>query len=94
MDLKINDMLVQSLTLIACPENDPDLIAGYFIFTHDCAHYIYVKESFRKLGVAAELFKASGLSVKGLTVSHLTQSIINLDFANDYQFDFNPFKVF
>jgi len=91
MDLKINDLIISSIVLVACPESDPDLIAGYFIYSHNCAHYIYVKESFRKNGVANELFKESGLQAKGLLISHISKDILNINSIKDLSFELNPF---
>jgi GNAT superfamily N-acetyltransferase len=54
--------LIQSPTshcLIAAYENDPDTILGYIVGwpTERVLHFIYVKEKFRKLGIATRLME-------------------------------------
>lgn len=61
MDRRINDLIAESVVLIACPEDDPDTIVGYLIYVHEILHYIYIKRDFRMMGIANELVKSSGL---------------------------------
>lgn len=93
MDRKINEMILSSVTLVAVPENDTDLIAGYIMFTYDCCHYVYVKNDFRKMGVATELFKAATLPKEGLVVSHINKTTLEIMQHLSISFDFNPFKL-
>lgn len=93
MDRKINEMITQSLVMVAVPEEDPDLIAGFIIFTYDCAHYLYVKQNFRNMGVASELFKKSELPRTGLIVSHINARALDMMGYLTIKYEFNPFKI-
>lgn len=42
---------------IACTKSDPDFIVGYAIFKGDTLEWVYVKELFRKQGIATILVK-------------------------------------
>jgi len=60
-------------TLVATPANDPDLIAGWICGYGQTLHYVYVRYSMRRLGIAAALAAAAGYDpTKPITVSHLT----------------------
>jgi GNAT superfamily N-acetyltransferase len=97
MDRKINAMLAQSITLVACPESDPDVIVGYVIFTNDCLHYIYVKKSFRGMGVGTDLIKSCTFEPdesgrRYVTASHLTQEGVAM-LNRLFLWSYNPYKV-
>ena len=60
---RLNKMLDSGQVTVACSPEDPDQILGYLI--HGLAHgksvlhYIYVKHTFRRLGVARALLAAT-----------------------------------
>lgn len=67
--------------LMACDPEDPSVIYGYLVYEklntdlHNWGyvlHYAYVKSPFRKLGVGAELLKASELDPNRCALSHWT----------------------
>jgi GNAT superfamily N-acetyltransferase len=80
----------RSIVKIACLKEDPDIIIGYSILSGDYSsvHWVYVKEKFRKRGVAKSLLPKYPTAVTHLTV--LGKSLLN-------KFEtppiFNPFKV-
>lgn len=69
---------------IACLADDPDIILGYSVYKGSNLQFIFVKKSYRKLGVGKLLYP-SGIE----TVSHLT------DIGNSIRLKlglkFNPF---
>lgn len=68
-------------TLIAHPRNDEDTILGYMVceaLSTPVVHFVFVKEAFRKMGVARALLKASGMSVERLAFSHWTYPVDEL----------------
>jgi hypothetical protein len=50
----IQDILDDGSTVInvACLKDDPDVILGYAVYAMDRLHYVHVKASWRKIGVA------------------------------------------
>jgi GNAT superfamily N-acetyltransferase len=53
----ITDILASPLTTIkiACLSDDPDVILGFSVFDKDILHWVFVKKSWRNLGIAKEL---------------------------------------
>lgn len=56
-----NDRLIELLLhpttaiIIGCLNDDKDVIIGYCVYTADCVHWVFVKESFRMMGVANQI---------------------------------------
>lgn len=74
----IESLLTRATTLVATPEDDPALIAGWVACDPgtQTLHYIYVRLAFRGLGLAWTLQAAAGLDVsRPLIVSHLTDAV-------------------
>lgn len=70
-------LLASSQVLVACSEEDPDIVYGWICVEPDqeTLHYIYVKHPFRRQGIAKSLLKASGFGPTGeLVFSHRTRS--------------------
>lgn len=57
---KIKNRLKSSQVLICTAPDEDDQIIGYLVFEDDCLHFCYVKNVFRKMGVAKELKKKAG----------------------------------
>lgn len=69
---------------IACLADDKDVILGYIVYEQTVIHYIFVKESWRKMGIAKKL------SPTNITVcTHLTN--IGKSLKKKYDIVFNPF---
>lgn len=71
---------------IACLNEDEDVVLGYAIFEGDTLHWVYVKSSWRRLGIARNI---TPKKIKWYT--HLTP--IGRSIAQTNQFIFNPFKL-
>ncbi len=60
----IERLLANATVIIACNDNDPSQIFGWAVAERIqgifAIHYIYVKHSFRRMGIANELIKAFG----------------------------------
>jgi GNAT superfamily N-acetyltransferase len=55
-------ILERSRVLVAHPVDDSELIAGFLVFeSPDLAHFLYVKASLRRQGVASALLRAARL---------------------------------
>jgi GNAT superfamily N-acetyltransferase len=59
----VDSILKNSFVAIALNPDDADQILGYVVFNYDedinlsVVHYVYVKEAFRKLGIAKKLME-------------------------------------
>jgi GNAT superfamily N-acetyltransferase len=60
--------------LVCCSKDDPHVIYGYLIFSQlkkfDVVHMVYVKESFRRLGIAKALFEDAELDPDEIVFTH------------------------
>lgn len=72
---------------VCCLRDDDDVILGYSISEGDCLHWIFVKESWRKMGIGG-LLLPPGLK----EFSHLTDLGLELN-KMKMNLKFNPFKV-
>ena len=82
----IKQLLIKSKVSVACLTEDPDVILGYSIFNNTTLHFIFVKKSYRKLGIARLLFP------KDITmVSHITDSGDSI--RKKLNLKFNPFSL-
>lgn len=73
--------------LIACLADQPDVILGYSVCRTDTAHYVFVKRSWRGIGIAKMLVKPSIT-----TVTHLTET--GRAVLKKYpEIKFNPFAI-
>ena len=84
--LVIDEILKRPKTQISitCLIDDKDVILGYSVFEESTLHYIFVKDSWRKMGIAKML------APNPITVcTHLTSVGKNL--KKKYNIIFNPF---
>lgn len=58
----IEDILKKSVVMIAVNEQDPSQIFGYIVYEKpSMLHYVYVKYTYRKMGIARLLFQHAEL---------------------------------
>ena len=71
----INKLLDRCECLLACDDQDDDLIYGFVIFEGlskvDVLHYLYVRKAFRKKGIARDLLTKTRKK-HFVVISHLT----------------------
>lgn len=86
----IDHILAKAKVLIACMSSDHNVILGYLIFEPDIIHYCFVKQAFRRMGIAYELFKSAYQCGKDpereIQCSFKTQSMREI-------FDNHPFLI-
>lgn len=89
-------LLKTSSVLVACSNNDPSQIYGYIctaliegIFT---VHYIYVKHTFRKLGIAKVLYASVNPQNEKGIYTHNNYIADNL--SPKYQLLYHPYILF
>lgn len=82
---------------VASLQNDEATIFGYMVYESGptpCIHYVFIKENFRELGIAKQLFKffSTNQSIKHI-YSHKTSYVA--DILKKYpQLTYNPFILF
>lgn len=70
---------------VCCLNDDDDVILGYSVFERDILHWVFVKGSWRKIGIAKDIIPTN---IK--TITHLTKLGRIL---KPKEWDFNPFKL-
>lgn len=65
----ITKLVADSTAVAACLSDDEDVVIGYAVYQGAILHWVYVKEAFRKQGIATSMLPDS-LKV----VTHLTKS--------------------
>ena len=81
------------VVVVACLDDDEDLIIGYAIFGLDkTLHYVLVKESYKKMGMATRLIRHVIKDRKELVVSHYVPNCQIL--KRKFKLIYNPYKFF
>lgn len=90
----IDHILEKAKVVVACMASDHNVILGYLIWEPSIIHYCFVKQAFRRLGIAKALyFEAFGHYKGELQCSFKTQSLRDL-FDAKPQLIHNPFINF
>ena len=82
--------------IVACDTEDDDLILGYCVFeiktSEAILHYVYVKESFRRMQIASALVKMlrSEIRDKPFWYSHLPANEELLEAAQKFNIEYDP----
>lgn len=82
----IKQLMLRSDVKIACLEDDTDVILGYSISRSNVLHFLFVKKSYRKLGIGKLLYPI-GID----TVSHITDQGDSM--RKKLNLKFNPFLI-
>jgi len=80
---------------IACLADDHKVILGYCVFEvgeSPIIHYVYVKEGFRKMGIATKLIESMGIDLKKTSYTHQTQCLTPLA-QKISEMTYNPYKL-
>lgn len=85
----LDTLLAKADVLVACHPDNSDIILGYMVSEPLVLHYAFVKESFRRLGVAKALYEASGMP---LVLSHRTEAIQGI--LDTHSLVYDPFILF
>lgn len=87
----IKSILKRSQTLIACLDDDWEVIAGYMVTVPpSLVHYVYVKEAWRSMGIAKHLCQESRLIPKP-QFTHWTTPVDRMMRKLDWSY--NPFAI-
>ncbi len=90
-------LLEDTNVLLACDPVDPGVIWGYLVASSDgqgfgVAHYVYVKHSLRRFGIARALLAQAGI-LAGFETSHLTDTGRRILVDHPGLFTFNPWRA-
>lgn len=78
---------------VACPHDDDESILGFIAFGTDYTlHYLAVKETFKRLGVAKKLAKSCFKDRSEIVVSHWTKDIEHI--KRIYKVNYNRYRFF
>lgn len=92
-------ILTKSEILIACLKEDEDVILGYICYEPTAiVHYCFIKEAFRNLGIASDLYRLTDLHNRYITTvyTHDTKQLKTLINNKDKYKDFlyNPLLLY
>ena len=78
---------------VAVDDKDPDLIFGFLAYEPKIVHFCYVKEPFRKMGIARQLFESQKIVPEECRATHLTYSLLDLWTAKKVEITFDPYLL-
>lgn len=67
--------------IIACPKGDQETILGYLayeILEKPVVHFTFIKDAFRKMGIARALFEAAAIDPNKICFTHWTHPVDEL----------------
>jgi GNAT superfamily N-acetyltransferase len=83
--------------LVATPQGESEPILGYAVLEQqDCpvVHYVYVKDDWRKMGIATKLVAASRLPLEKAVFTHYTSALDELGLLKKYTaLEYNPYRI-
>ena len=93
----VERLLDNSKVLIACNESDPSQLYGYIVVEEEggilVVHFLYVKHTFRNVGIGKTLLDAVGHSTdKASVYTHHTRMADKL--SSKYNFVYHPYLLF
>lgn len=93
----LEKILRRCTVLIACDKNDQTVIYGYIvaeiIYGFPVIHYVYVKQPFRRLGIAKMLLNCLETNNDSVIfTSHISKSF-NAHLSNKRHFIYNPYLL-
>lgn len=92
----IQKIAMRATVYVACDKNDPTNIygfmAGEYIEGILVIHYVYIKHSFRRLGIAKELFNSFNHDTSSASCyTHFTRAIERI--AERYNMVYHPYLI-
>lgn len=93
---KAERILARAKVWIACPEDAPNVIAGYIIAEPPkVVHWVFVRDGFKKLGLMRLLLAATGLpsNLDGVEYSHDSADLYRFLRGKFPRAWFNPYRA-
>ena len=93
----IENLLKNSVVMISCNEDDPSQLYGYAVGSQVdgifVLHFIYVKHTFRNMGLGKMLLDSFGVDTENASVfTHFTKASESL--ASKYNFVYHPYLMY
>lgn len=89
--LILDQLMDSSETIIACQPDEENVVYGFMTFDPKTIHYAFVKEAFRRLGIAKSLFQyAFTENLDRISITHKTKYAQFLC----TKFNYNPFQLY
>jgi GNAT superfamily N-acetyltransferase len=93
----IQRLIGRSKVLLAKNQEDDEQIFGYIVAEtlspdRPIVHYCYVKEPFRRLGIASKLYATVTPLGEGAWASHWNRRIAKLASEKDLKLKYNPYR--
>lgn len=85
----IDQLLQDSEVKVACLPENTNVILGFLVEQLNIVHYCFVKEAFRRMGVAKSLFDH-----EKAYITHITRSFSPILRDHEETFTYNPFILF
>lgn len=90
----ITNLIKDATIIVACLKDEENVICGYIVSEKpNLIHYLYVKEVFRKLGIANDLYEYSFHKDQDIIITHKTRSVHDI-LRSKENIKFNPFLLF
>lgn len=87
------NLILRSRIMIACSAEDEDQIFGWVCYEKGLLHYIYVKTTFRNMGIGRRLLDEAGITKeKRVVFTHMTPKADK--HLRGYCEKFNPYETF
>lgn len=78
MHLYVQVELKRATILVACMDEDPNVIAGYMVVDEECLEFIWVKPRYRRTGIAGLLLSRQAISrFNPMSLTEEGQNLVN-----------------
>jgi len=85
----VTNLILKSTIIVACDPDYPSSIYGYAVTEPEIVHYVYVKHTLRRFGIATALLESH---TKPFVTSHLSQPAAKILAAHPNAFTYNPYE--
>jgi hypothetical protein len=92
----LDNILSDSKVLLAVHPDEPNVIFGYLVYQEpNILHFSFVKETFRRLGIASDLVKIAMAGSPIYIMTHQTRFLNEIaDNLRHYSLTHNPFLLY
>jgi hypothetical protein len=90
----VESLLKNSTVKILCSVEDPSHIFGFFSYSNNILHFLYVKYNYRKMGLATHLFSECGFTSDNTLIStHTPTNSLKEYLDSKYNIKYNPYLI-
>ncbi len=90
----IEYILSYSSVMILCNKDEIDHIIGYIVYTNDVIHWIYIKSSFRLMGLGRKLLQRIKQNNDEVICTHYGHIFKDKRIVEKYKLIYNPFSLY